>query len=83
MLKTKKRIKNMENMESPSALEINEIEKIEFKNGDNILKLMLFEKLGKRYLKIILNDELEIKQTAFTSPNLALNHFKMLKNYLK
>lgn len=56
---------------------------IEFKNGESTLKILFMSAGMRRYIKFVVNDELEVKPSAFSSPTLAENHFKMIKNYLK
>lgn len=59
------------------------LDSMDFKNGESTLKILLMKVGMRRYIKFVLNEELEVKPSAFSSPTLAENHFKMIKNYLK
>lgn len=60
------------------------VEAIEFKNGDNALRITLMRKTNRVYrIQVFLNDGLEIRPSTYTGSSGAMNVWKLLKSYLK
>jgi len=60
------------------------IETIEFKNGDDTLKIILYKKHNRMYrVQIFLNDNIEIRPVTYTGANTALGYWNLLKRSLK
>lgn len=83
--KTKKKEKNEEKTpEISTAFEPIVKDFLEFKNGENILKIIVSEISQRRYkLDVILNDDVEINPSTYSGSASCLSYWKLLKKTMK
>jgi hypothetical protein len=81
---TEKQTEKMKESLPKKNIEIEIIDCIEFVNGKNKLKIQFSKKTSRIFnVKIMLNDEIELKPLSFVTKSLATDSWEMLKRVLQ